>query len=86
MNIPNYIPEKVITKDGDFTAGWMIVIQNLLQELQNNVGNNGFVIPSLTFAQISQLTNSVNGTMIYDTTNNVLRVNIGGTFKIIQTI
>lgn len=81
MNIPNFLNEKIVDKEGYLTAPWQNMLIQLITELQKNAGNEGLVMPSQTAANIALLTNSSNGTLVYDSTNNIPKVNVNGTFK-----
>lgn len=105
MNIPNYLEIKVIDEKGYFTPQWKIVMQQLLTELQNNASNEGLVAPSQDASNITTIQNNqVNnpapppstlytcqfGTLLYDSTNNLLKVALSNAgvpdFKTIMTL
>lgn len=83
MNIPNYVQDKLVDKNGNLTDGWRLTITQLLTELQNNAGNEGLVSPSQPSTNIAKLINSPNGSLVYDNTTHELKVNINGVFKIV---
>lgn len=83
MNIPNFVQEKLVDEKGHLTDSWRLVITQLLNELQKNAGNEGLVSPSQPETTIANLTASQNGAMVYDSTNNAMKVNINGIFKTI---
>lgn len=90
MLVPSYAPEKSVETDkelaGYFTTAWRLIFTNLLIEMQRTLSNEGFVPPSLEACDIAKLVNAENGTLIYDSTNDLMKVNIAGTFKTIVTI
>lgn len=85
MNVPNYIHDRLVNKEGLLTEEWQVLIGQLLEELQTNFSNEGLVAPSQTTANINIIQpKALAGTLIYDTDTNQLMVNIDGTFKAIQ--
>lgn len=78
MNIPN-LPalSPIVDENRIRTPIEQIFMQQLITELQQNVGNEGFVVPGLTAAQITMIQNNKNiqgqytlaaGTIIRNTT------------------
>lgn len=86
MNIPNFLNINIAQQDGSFSDEWNLNFQQLFQELQNNFGATGCVVPSMETSNINQLQNVVNGTLIYDSTIDELKLRQGGVFKIVQTV
>lgn len=82
MNIPTYEFNKVVNEDGEFTDGYRQMFSQLLEESQQNLSNNGFVIPPQPTAVINDLTAMPNGTMIYDSDTNEAKIKINGTFVV----
>lgn len=86
MEIPSYLEAQVIDENGRFTPVWQRIMQQLLQELQINLSDEGIVMPSQSAANITVLTTAaVNGTLVYDSTNDLPKVNVAGVFKTILT-
>jgi len=85
MSIPVFEDIKVVEENGYLTPAFRAILQDLLQVLQYKISDDGFVIPSRTAAEIAQFVDSPNGTMVYDSTNNLAKININGTFKTITT-
>lgn len=94
MNVPNFQNIQVIGKGGFFTDEWQNMLQQLITQMQNNLSDEGFHIPQQTAANIAILQtqfaaspdpSAYNGVMLYDTTNDLLKVNIAGTFKTVTT-
>lgn len=67
------------------TNEWRSIFQQLFEVLQARIGDEGIVIPSQSAANIGLLTNSSNGTLVYDSTNNLVKINIAGAWKTITT-
>lgn len=86
MKIPNFINNKFVDENGMLTETWRMILNILFDQMQKNVSEEGFVIPSMTEENIALLINSVNGTLIYDKTNNLLKIKENGIFKTISTI
>jgi hypothetical protein len=56
----------------------------LNQTMQNGLSNNGWTVPQLTTAQITQIaTQMPNGTLWYDTDTNQLKGKINGAVTVI---
>lgn len=85
MNVPNYQNTQAVDKNGYFSSPWQMILNQLLTQMQNALSDEGFVVPSQSASEIAKLTNSPNGTLIYDSTNNLLKVKIGGTFRTVTT-
>lgn len=81
MNIPNFIHEKFVDDSGNLTTSWGYWFDQLIQQLKSNVGTEGYVLPPLTATQLTQLTNSPDGTLVWDTTDKLIRVSVGGVWK-----
>lgn len=95
MNIPNFENIQFVDDNGYLTESWQNVLQQLFSALQSNVSNEGFQVPqqpTTTIAQLqSQFAASTDpavyyGNMLYDSTTNELKVNIAGTFKVVQVV
>lgn len=80
----------LVDKNGQMTSQWNIFFNQLLTELQNNISNTGLVIPSQSATMVATLNTPpnqmANGTLIYDTTNNLAKVVINNVIKTIQTV
>lgn len=85
MIVPNYIEMPFVDKNGHLTDVWRNILMQLLQQMQQNLSNTGFVIPSQSTANIALLTNAVNGTMLYNSTTDLPKIKVAGTFKTITT-
>lgn len=87
MKIPVFSNIQFVDKaTGYLTDIWGKMLNQLFDQLQKNVSDEGFVIPSLSTDDILKLTNAVDGTLIYDETLNVLKIRKNGVFTTIQTL
>lgn len=85
MNIPNFLNDRFVDENGYLTDSWMAILSELFQILQQNLSDEGIIIPEQTTAKIALLTENVNG-LIVDSDTDQLKINLAGTFKVIQTI
>ncbi len=83
MNIPGLPVGLMVNEDGTPTAVELQFRQTLIQELQQNAGLEGLVAPSQPAIDIATIVANVDaqgnytcapGTLLYDTTNNLLKV------------
>ncbi len=81
MNIPSFVNDKVVDENGYWTPQWQNVILQLMQLMQQNLSDEGFVMPSQSTANINLLTKSSNGTVLYDSTTDEFKGRVGGVFK-----
>lgn len=88
MKIPNFINERFVDERGHLTEEWQHTLEQLFNELQSQMSDEGHIAPSQDAANIAVLDGDVNksGAILYDETNDQLKVNIAGTFKEIQTV
>lgn len=87
MNIPNYENVPVIEKGGVLTAAWSLILQQLISELQKNLSNEGYIVPQQPTATITMLnTTASTGALLYDSDTDELKVNIAGTFRVVQVV
>lgn len=86
MNIPPFINSKFVEKDGTLSSYGKYMMQQLITQLQTNAGTEGIVTPAQPATNIALLNSSQNGTLIYDSTNDLLKANIAGTFQTIVTM
>ncbi|NTU69256.1 hypothetical protein HGB13_00285 [bacterium] len=86
MKIPLFFDtEFVDIKTGRLTPFGRNLINQLLDQLQKNASDEGIVMPSLSSDNIVNLSKSVDGTIVYDSTNNVYKGKQNGVFRTIQT-
>lgn len=97
VGIPNYVQDNFIDEQDYLTPSWSNWFQQSITYFQNNLSQEGFVVPNLTTQQISDITANDNlrkdasgadapryrGALYYDTNTNQLKVNIAGTIKVV---
>lgn len=87
MNIPNFINEQMVDENGYLTDTWRQVLSELFTQLQLNLSDESIIVPQQTTAKIAQLsTTDYEGGLLYDSDTDQLKVNLAGTFKVVQTI
>lgn len=86
MLVPVFPNTKFVENDGYLTDTMLFYITELNQNLQNSLSNNGWTVPQLTQLQISDIYLQMpDGTLFYDTTNNLLVVKINGALEKVTT-
>lgn len=85
IDIPIFVESQVVDNNGYLTPIWRNIFISLFEQLQSNFSDEGLVVPSLPTDSIAQLTGSDPFTLIGDSTLNLLKVNIAGTFKTVTT-
>jgi hypothetical protein len=86
MIIPNFENIQLVDRNGMLTEAGQLLFQNLFSQLQLYISNEGLKIPQQTAANIALLNTSQSvGNLLYDSDNDLAKVNINGTFKTIQT-
>ena len=83
MAIPAFENIRVVDDKGFLTPEWQNILQDLFASLQYRLSDEGLVMPSLTRAQIDQLTDSPEGTQIYDTTNHYPVIFMDGKWQVV---
>jgi hypothetical protein len=95
MKVPNYFTTKFVDDQGYLTPEYQVFFQDLITQMQINLSDEGFRIPQQTTATIAQLKSSFNsqpkpnvyfGDLLYDSTTDEAKINIAGTFKVIQVV
>lgn len=91
MIIPNFVQDKLVDSTGAMTPNWVMFFSQLIDQMQANLSDEGVVIPSQTTANISVIKDHdpapLNGTIIYDSTTNQLKVKLSdGNFHVITTV
>lgn len=81
MQIPAFEAVKFVDEKGMLTPAAEQMLKLLFQQLTLNVGTEGFTVSSQPASNIALLTNSANGTIIYDSTNNQFKGLVAGVFK-----
>jgi len=95
MIIPNFEYTKLVDENGYLTPQWQSIFQQLITALQTNLSDEGFLPPQQPTTNIATLQTRFNassapsnyfGDLIYDSTTDELKVNIAGTFKVVQVV
>lgn len=89
MIVPSFSGNEIANKDGTPTIEFKQWIDQLILALQQSAGTEGLTPSSLTTDQINTIqssNNKQNGTFIYDQVTHESKVNINGTFKVIQVV
>jgi len=87
VNIPKFINEPPVQKDGTWHPAWQQFFNQLVTQMQSNLSDEGYKLPQQTPANITTLqTPASTGAVLYDSTNHVMKVNINGTWKTVQTL
>lgn len=83
MMIPSFSNNRVVDEDGFFTPEWANLMSILITQTQNNLGNEGYVLPQQSSANITDLTDASKstGAIVYNSTDNTMMGNIGGAWK-----
>jgi subtilase family serine protease len=79
-NIPNFVYDKVVDERGILTPNWLGFFNQLIEQLQNTIGQEGIVPPSLSQDNINLLTKAPNGTIVYNLDTNSAQVKNNGIF------
>lgn len=86
MNIPNLPMGPLVDKNGHATNEFWGILSQLIIEMQQNLSNEGYKVPQQTTSTINELnTPQSEAALLYDSDTKELKVNIDGTFKVIQT-
>lgn len=80
MLVPTLVQQQVVDEKGFLTPQWRQFFEQLLQNMQQSLSDEGFLIPPQSAANIALLTDSPNGTIIYDETNNEFKGKKAGSF------
>lgn len=82
MNIPNFHDIPFTDKQGNITDQWRLILIQLFTQLQQNVGQEGLVVPSQPNANFSTIApNYPNGTVLFNSDDNIPYIDINGTFQ-----
>ena len=86
MNIPNLADGPLVKKDLNMDDQWFLMFSQLFTELQNNLSNTGFIVPSLSATQVADLDLTKNiGGIFYNNTLGKFQCNENGSLKTITT-
>jgi hypothetical protein len=92
MIIPTFTQHKATDKEGAYTRDAQQYNDELNQYLQDNLSNDGFVMPNRTTSDINTIADPTNGntlpngTMWYDTDTNQLKVKVNNVVRVVQLV
>lgn len=87
MNIPNLYTGTQVNEDGMLSAEAHQQFDQLFSELQNNLSNEGFMIPQQDTDTITSLNHDKSkSALLYNQNHNEFNGNVNGTFKTIPTV
>lgn len=87
-NIPTFIKQKSVDKEGNFTPPMQVFFDQLIQQMQDNLSDAGLVAPANTTANINSYANDTggnskpDGTIWYDTDTNEFKGKTNGIVKV----
>lgn len=87
MNFQNLTMIKAADKDGNMHQDAVNYFGQLIQVLQQNLSDQGYVLPKQPTDNINQLTGEQSvGAFVYDKDTHEVKVNINGTWKVVQVV
>lgn len=86
MNVPNWIIQRLVDEKGEAHPQAQTFFSQLITEMQKNLSNEGYVVPSQSSANIQQLSTTDNkAKLLYDAEEEVMKLNNNGKFQQIYT-
>lgn len=91
MRVPTLVRQRFVDKDGYLTASAQLYLDELNNQMQGNLSNEGLVTPGLPTDQINTIADTSNpntkpdGTLWFDTNIQQLKVKINGIVLVIST-
>jgi hypothetical protein len=87
MRIPNYFTSKFVDENGYLTPEYQNFFQQLISQLQSNLSDEGYKLPQQPTSVITVLNTAASkAAILYDSTTDEAKINIAGTFKVIQVV
>ncbi len=85
--IPPLENSKFVDEQGNLSEVWQKNLTSLYSQLNKTITINGLAVPQLPATEITteRAVGIGNGMLIYDSTNDLLKVTIAGTFRTITT-
>lgn len=66
--VPTMLRERLVDDEGFLSPAWQNLFEQLLQNMQQAVSDEGFLIPSLSSSDISVIeANALDGTLVFNT-------------------
>lgn len=86
MQVPivNFTGMQWVDNEGKLTAVAASFLAQLVMQLQQNLSNEGFVIPSQDQANVNALIGTQAGSLVFNTTTQTLQILIGGVWQDLQ--
>ena len=86
MKFPSLVQAKMMDEKGFFTEAGNNLMTELLTVLQNHLSDEGYKLPFQTTSNLVILNNDKSiGRILYDQDAKLMKVNLDGTYKTIQT-
>lgn len=86
MIIPQVPTENIMDENGSLHPVWQNFFNILVTQMQKDLSNEGIKAPEQANSNFAKLAGTdKKGAILYDSDNDVLKVNINGTFKTILT-
>lgn len=88
--IPTFIKQPIVNEDKTPSDSMQLFMDNLQQQMQLTLSDEGWVVPSRSTADIDNIANPSSnnsrpdGTIWYDNQTNQLKAKISGIVKVIQ--
>jgi len=87
MNIPSIVSSKLLDDEGKMSETWMNDFNQLLTQLQNNLSNEGYLIPGQSAENVAKLeAPKSSNALLIDSTAQKLLINLGGVWQQIPTV
>lgn len=87
MNIQSLTSIKAADKDGNMHQDLVNYLGQLVQQIQANFSDQGYIVPQQPTDNITALNKpELIGALLYDKDTNELKVNINGTFKTVPVV
>lgn len=92
MLIPNYVHDKAVIIEGPdkgkFSSQWQLFMTQLTTQMQNNLSNEGYVVPQQSTTNINAIAGSAqaqNGIrLLVDSDTNELKAIVNGVVKTVN--
>lgn len=86
MNIPVFTFFKWVEETGLLASEAYLLLDQLFQALQNGLSDNGWTLPQITAAQLTDIAPRMpNGTMWYETDNHEMILKVAGVLRKVTT-
>lgn len=87
MKVPTISNQPIVDKNGNLTDQWRTIFNQLLDQMQANVSDQGLIAAKQSTDNINKIASTnMNGAIWYDTTTNTFKVCINGIVKTLATL